>query len=436
MTTLALYGLVDTLWVARLGHEAIAALTIIMPYHWIFGSIAIGTGIGINALVSRRFGEKNIEAANHAAGQIYFIAALLGVVYLLVALLLTESVLILCGATPDIMDYGTQYLMTVAFGTPFLFFFIIADNLLRGSGEAIKPMIFMVASTVMNIILDPFFIFGIGPFPEMGVQGAALATVISNIAGAGLCFYYINVTRDSAYQIKIHNLTPSISILRDIYRVGLPAVIMNISESLLYIVFNNVLSQFGSIALAVAGIIMRIFELTFLPAIGASMGLLPIVGFCFGAGLWTRLWRAVRLSAIYLVSIMGVVTVLIVIFARHIVGIFSQDPELTAIAVPAIWITMSVLAFVGGRIIFNTTFQGLSKGKTALFLSLIQWVGFFLPLVFVLPKILGLTGVWLSMALPEPLAFLVSGLWLFREYRLRQRKNTLSEVPVPEVVNQ
>ncbi len=435
MTTLALYGLADTLWVARLGHEAIAAITIIIPYHWIFGSIAIGTGIGINALVSRRFGENNAEAANHAAGQIYFISALLGIIYLLVAFFLTESVLILSGATPDIMDYGSQYLMTVAFGTPFLFFLIIADDLLRGSGEAIKPMIFMVISIVINIILDPFFIFGIGPFPEMGVQGAALATVISNIIGAGLFFYYINVKRNSAYQIKLRNLTPSIGILRDIYRVGFPAVMMHISESVLYIVLNNVLSQFGSMTLAVAGIILRIFELTFLPAIGASMGLLPIIGFCLGAGLWSRLWRAVKLSAISLISIMGLVTILIVIFARQIIGIFSQDPELIAIAVPAMWITMSILAFVGGRTIFITTFQGLSKGKTALLLSLIQWVGFFLPLVLILPRFLGINGVWLSMALPEPLAFLVSGLWLLREYRLRQRKNTLSGVPVPEVVN-
>ncbi|MCK5433815.1 MAG: MATE family efflux transporter, partial [Dehalococcoidales bacterium] len=229
MITMALYNIIDTFWVARLGYRAIAALTVVLPYHILVIAISVGTGIGINALTSRRFGERSIEAANHVAGQIFWLAGFLGAIFLMAAVFFAEPILTVSGATPDIMDFATQYLTVLGFGMPFLFFMIIANNLLRGSGDAVRPMVFMITATVVNIILDPFLIFGIGPFPEMGVRGAALATVITQLLGAGLSFYYI-VARKSAYRVKLLYLRPSLPILRDIYRVGFPSMMMQVTE--------------------------------------------------------------------------------------------------------------------------------------------------------------------------------------------------------------
>ncbi len=431
MITMALYNIIDTFWVARLGYQAIAALTVVLPYHVLVIAIGVGTGIGINALASRRFGERNIEATNYVAGQIFWLAGFLGAIFLMAAVFFSEPILTVSGATPDIMDLATQYLTVLGFGIPFVFFMIMANSLLRGSGDAVRPMAFMITATVVNIILDPFLIFGIGPFPEMGVRGAALATVMAQLLGAGLSFYYI-VARKSAYRVKLAYLRPSLPILRDIYRVGFPSMIMQTMESVVFALFNYVISGFGSLALAAVGITIRILDLAFMPIIGVSQGLLPIVGFSFGAHLWKRLWRAVKLASGGLMLLMAGATVVLEIFAPELIAIFNDDPELMAIAVPAMRIFLSTLVILGPSILFITTFQGLSKGKDALILSLVRQFIFFVPLLFLLTRIWGITGVWLSWPISDVLAFLVSGLWLFREYKLQQRKGVWSDMPVPE----
>ncbi|MEE8413455.1 MAG: MATE family efflux transporter, partial [Dehalococcoidales bacterium] len=171
MATMALYNIIDTFWVARLGHEAIAALTIVLPYHILVIAISIGSGIGINSLVSRRFGEGDTELINHVAGQVFPITAFFGLIFIAAAVFFTRQILTAIGATADIMEFATQYLVIISFGAPFILFSISTNNLLRGSGDAFRPMIFMITASVVNIILDPFLIFGIGPFPEMGVRG-------------------------------------------------------------------------------------------------------------------------------------------------------------------------------------------------------------------------------------------------------------------------
>lgn len=431
MVTMALYNIIDTFWVARLGHEAIAALTIVLPYHILLIAIAVGTGVGISSLISRRFGEGNTEETNHVAGQIFPLSGFFGVIFLAAAVFLPQPLLTVFGATPDIMDYATQYLVIVSFGTPFLFFSLVATNLLRGSGEAVRPMVFMLAATILNIILDPLLIFGTGPFPEMGVQGAALATVISQLLGAGLCFYYI-AARKSVYRIRLPHLKPSRPILRDIYQVGFPSMIIEITESLCFILLNNVLSAFGSLAIAAVGITIRISDLAFMPIIGVANGLLPIVGFNFGARIWKRLWGSVKLASFGIALLMGLSMIVLEIFTPQLIGIFSEDPELLAMAVPAMRIILSGLVFVGPAILFITTFQGLSRGKEVLVLSLARQFVFFVPALFLLSRILGVDGVWLSIPISDTLGFVVSGLWLFREYRIQRRTGVWVDMPDSE----
>jgi putative MATE family efflux protein len=430
MVTLTLYNLIDTFWVSKLGHQAIAALTIVLPYHVLIIAIGIGIGVGIGALTSRRFGERNTEATNHAAGQIFSLAVFYGVIFLVAAAFFSEPILTIIGATPDIMEYATQYLVILGFGTPFMFFLLMGGSLLRGSGDAIRPMVFTIIAQVANIILDPLLIFGLGPFPEMGIRGAALGTVIGQLIGAGLTFFYI-VSGRSVYQIKLAHLKPSLSIQKDIYRVGFPSMIMLITESICFALFNSILSAFGSLALAAIGITIRISDLAFMPIFGVSQGLLPIVGFNFGARLWNRLWRAVKLASGGLALFMAVALLILEIFAPNLIGIFSDDPELLAIAVPAMRIVLSTLVIVGPTLLFVTTFQGLSKGKEALILSLIRQFVFFIPLLFILPRFWGMTGMWLALPVSDILGFIIASLWLVREYRLQQRSGTWSSLPTP-----
>ena len=322
LVTMALYNIIDTFWVAKLGHEPIAALTVILPYSIIIMSVGVGTGVGVSSLVSRRFGEGEVEVTNHVAGQIFSLTIVFGVIFLVAAVLFADEILTLCGATPDIMEYGRQYLTIIGFGGFFVFFGMVSSELLRGSGDAVRPMVFMVTAGVINIVLDPFLIFGWWIFPEMGVSGAALATVIAQGIGAGLAFIYI-VARKSSYRIRLPYLKPDLPIIKDIYRVGLPSMLTEVSESICFILLNNVLAGYGSMAIAAIGIIIRVVDFAFMPIIGVAEALLPIIGFNYGARIWKRMWDSLKLAATWLVILLGLATIVMEILAPQLVGIFS-----------------------------------------------------------------------------------------------------------------
>jgi putative MATE family efflux protein len=418
--TTSLYNIVDTIWVARLGHEAIAALTIIFPFQILFYAIGGGTGIGISALVSRRFGENNIEATNRVAGQIFFTSAFWGLLFMMAAVLFTDNILRVMGATPDIMEYSRQYLVITAYGAPVMILAMVMSSLIRGSGDAVKPMVIMVSGTIVNIVLDPLMILGIGPFPEMGVRGAALATVIAQVGAASLGLYFF-FARKTAFRIKTAHLIPDKSILRDIYRVGAPSIILQITESLAFMLFNIVVSAFGSISIAAVGLVMRVSDLAYMPIMGVSHGLLPIIGFCFGAGNFQRLWQAVKKASAGIVVLLAAITVVIEIFTPQLIGIFSKDAELLSVTVPAMRIMMSTMVLIGPSVMIVTTFQGLSRGKTALVLSLIRQFIVFVPLLYLGRYLGGLTGIWLSMPAADIFGILISLAFIYREYRIHQR---------------
>jgi putative MATE family efflux protein len=422
--TTSLYNIVNTLWVARLGHEAIAALTIVFPYQILFYAVGGGTGIGISALVSRRFGERNIEFTNHVAGQIFFISAFWGLLFMMTAVFFSDSILPAIGATPDIMEYSKQYFVITSYGAPLMILAMVMSSLIRGSGDAVKPMIIMISGTIINIILDPFMILGIGPFPQMDVRGAAWATVIAQSCGALLGLYYF-FAQKTAFRIKASYLRPDMSILRDIYRVGAPSAILQITESFAFMLFNIIVSSFGSIAIAAVGIVMRISDFAYMPVMGVSNGLLPIIGFCFGSRNFKRLWQALKLASIGIVLLLLVITALFEIFAPQIIGIFSKDTEFLSVTIPAMRIMLSTMVLIGPSIMIVTTFQGLSKGKTALVLSLIRQFIVFVPVLFLFRYLFGLTGVWLCSPASDIVGISISLAFIYREYRMQQRSGFL-----------
>ena len=433
MLTISLYHLVDTFWLGQLSYQAIAAVTITFPFYIAVIAIGVGTGVGANALASRRFGERNIESTNQVAGQIFPLTAVFGFVFTIVSVLFARPVATLLGATPDIAARAADYLVFIGWGMPFIIFQLMSRSVFQAAGDAIKPMIFTIVGAVLNAILDPFFIFGWGPFPEMGVGGAGLATTISSVIAAVLSYYFL-VGGKSVYRLKLHHLRPNLSIIAQIYRVGLPSILMEITATIVFILFNRIVAGFGSITLAALGIGIRVIDLAFMPIIGVAHGLLPIVGFCLGARLWERLWSAVKLASLALVVILGVATVFLEIFAPQVIAVFNDDPELLAIAVPGIRIMISALILIGPAIMFITTFQGLSKGWTAISLSLARELGFFIPSILILPRFLGLNGVWLSLPIADVCGTAIAGFWLYREYRLQKRSGIWDNAPVTEPI--
>ena len=276
-------------------------------------------------------------------------------------------------------------------------------------------MIVEAAIRIVHIIICPFLVFGWWIFPEMGVGGAALATVIAQGTGAALGFGYI-IARKSSYRIKLPYLRPDLPIIKDIYRVGLPSMLTEVSESICFILLNNILAGFGSMSIAAVGIIIRVVDFAFMPIIGVAEALLPIIGYNFGARIWKRMWGALKLASVWLALLIGLATVIMEIFTPQLIGIFSQEEEMLALAVPAMRIVIAVLPLIGLAIIFIVTFQAMGKGKEVLFLSLARQFIFFVPFIYILPRFMGVSGVWVALPISDVCGFLVSGLWLLREY--------------------
>jgi Na+-driven multidrug efflux pump len=267
----------------------------------------------------------------------------------------------------------------------------------------------------------------------MGIGGAALATTISGGLAAAISCYYL-VGSKSVYCLKLHHLKPDLSIITQIYRVGLPESLMDLTEAVVFLIFNQIVAGFGSLTLAALGIAFRIADLAFIPIIGLAHALLPIVGFCFGAHLWGRLWAAVRHGTLASVVVLAVATVLLEVFAPQVVAIFNNSPELLAIAVPGMRIFLAALILVGPAIMFIITFQGLSKGWTAICLSLARQLGFLLPALLILPRFMGLNGAWLALPISDAGGAIVAGLWLYREYRLQKRSGIWDNAPVADAI--
>lgn len=430
MLTISFYHLADTFWLGQLSYQAIAAVTVTFPFFILVIAFGVGTGVGANALASRRFGEGDIEATNRVAGQIFPLSAFLGALLVIISLTAAGPIADLLGAPSDIRGMVADYIRFFGLGAPFMLFRIMSRNVYQASGDAVKPMVFTIIGAIINLVLDPFLIFGWGPFPAMGVGGAGLATSIGGGVGAALSFFYL-VSGRSAYRLKLRHLKPDFVMIGQIYRVGLPSMMMELTETIVFTLFMRVVAGFGSTALAALGIAIRISDLAFMPVIGVSHGLLPIVGFCFGARLWKRLWAAVRLATLSLVVMLAVMTVILEVFAPQLISIFNDDPALLAIAVPGMRIFMVGLVLIGPTIVFITTFQGLSRGWTASLLSLGRQVVFFVPALFILPRFFDLNGVWWSMPLSDTLGTLLVAAWLYREYRHQKRSGIWDESPMP-----
>ncbi len=428
MIAMSLYFLADTFWLGRLSYQAIAAVTIIFPFYIVVFAVGYGSGVGANALASRRFGERDVEATNRVAGQAFPLSVFFGAIFIVASVFFGRQIVAILGATPDIVDLTLDYLFFFGWGIPFILFRVITRNIFQAAGDAMKPMIFTVVSSVANAVLDPFLIFGWGPFPEMGIGGAGLATTISGGLACALSCYYL-LRRQSLYRVRLRHLKPDLAIIGQIYRVGLPSMLMDLTEAGIFLVFNRIVAGFGSLALAALGVAARIADLAFIPVVGVAHALLPIVGFCLGARLWERLWSAVRQGSAIVAVVLGVASIFLAIFAPRVIAIFNDTPELLEIAVPGMRIFISALFLVGPTIMFIITFQGLSKGWTATALSLVRQLAFLLPTLIILPRFLGLTGVWLSLPISDVGGAIVTGLWLYREYRLQKRSGIWYEAP-------
>ncbi|MDO9516155.1 MAG: MATE family efflux transporter [Syntrophales bacterium] len=416
MLVMALYNVVDAFWIGKISPEAIAALTICFPIQMVFGAIGVGTGVGAGSFTSRMFGAGNTIRANRTAGQVILLSAVFGVIIIVSGTVFSEPILRFFGATENILPLSVQYLKMIALGAPFLFFIMMSDYLFRAEGNPNVPMFVIVTSALLNAILDPFLIFGWGPFPEMGVMGAGLATAIAQFATFFLSMYFLFSHR-SGYQVRLGDIIPRWSIIVPIYHVGFPSLITNIAFSAVLVIYNHTLAGFGHLAVAALGLGFRINGVLMMALFGIGHGVMPMIGFNYGARNYARIREISRAATSISVLIGGVSSLFIELFAYPILAAFTDDPALLTIAVPALRIFVLTQILLGPMIAWINVFMGLGKGMAAMVLLVGRQVLFVVPLIYLLPLCFGLNGVWMAQPIANVISFAMILFWTGRELR-------------------
>lgn len=425
MLVMALYNIIDTFWAARLGESAVAALTIVFPWQMIVGALGVGTGVGVSSLVSRRYGEGRGEMANRTAGQTLLFAVTVGPVLALTAVLFSLPVVRLFGATPQLEGLARDYLHAVALGVPFMLFLMSTSGLYRGAGNTLFPTLTMSTSAVLNVGIAPVLIFGLLGFPRLGVTGAGLATAVSQFLAALMGAVYL-WSRHSGFQVRARHLRPDLRVLRDIFQVGAPAFAMQVVGSIVVSLYNGVLGGFGTAAIAAYGINFRLLTLVMMPIFGTSQGLMPIVGFNYGARQYHRMWRAVTLACVGTAGLGLILGGAFWLGAPAVTGIFTRytpGPELERLTILAVRITLVTMWLVGPQIMFISAMQGMGHGTHALVLALTRQLIFLTPAVYLLSATFGVTGAYAAQPVADVLSFAVSAgfLWyMVRRYRPEQ----------------
>lgn len=410
----ALYNIVDTIFVGQwVGLEAIGGLAIAFPIQMLIMAFAQMIGIGAASVISRNLGENNIEKAEHVAGNSFLAILVLSVFFVTFGLIFTEPILKVFGATTSLLPYAKDYISIIFIGSIFFSFTVSSNNLVRAEGNAKVAMVSMLLGAVLNILLDPIFI----KVFDLGIKGAALATIISQFVSFTYLLIYL-FSGKSLLKIKLHHIKPKINILKEIVSMGLAPFARQVAGSIVAIILNNSLKIYGGdLQISILGIINRITMMLYMPLFGIAQGLQPIVGFNYGAKKSIRIKQAIKLALIITTSLASIGFIISQSIPELIMKIFNDDPQLTQDGAVVLRIAVAMLPLVGLQIVGSTIFQSIGKALPALILSLSRQVLFFIPLVLILPRFIGIMGIWISFPLADLSSAIVTGIMLKKELK-------------------
>lgn len=405
MMVQALYNVVDTIFVGHgVGTLGIGAIAVVFPMHMLIMASSQTIGIGGASRISRRMGAGDFEGAAFTYGNMLILAEILGVLVLILGLLLMVPLLRFFGATEEILPYAKDYFRIIFLAAPVLTLAIINSGTARAEGNAKVAMMTMLCGSVLNIILDPIFIFWL----DMGIQGAALATLISISVTSGLFLLYF-IRGRSEIPVGFRYLRLNLNIIREILAVGSSSFAMAGAMSFtMALVYNTLRSLGGSVEIAAFGIIHRMLSFIFMPVMGITHGLQPIVGFNYGAQQFHRVKQGIKLAGISATTISTTGFLVMVLFPEVIMTVFTRDPALLKIGREALVYCIFGLPLAGMQIIGGGLFQALGKAAHALVLTLSRQVLILIPLMLVLPHFIGIKGVWLSFPAADSLSFFLT----------------------------
>ncbi|RKY84134.1 hypothetical protein DRQ09_09055 [candidate division KSB1 bacterium] len=417
------FNFVDMLFVGRLGKEAIAAVSMAFPVQLFMIAIGGGIGIGITSLISRNIGANNIEKAKIAAEQCLFLIVIFGIITTILGNIIAEDFFRIIGATRPVLKLVIDYIKPILTGSIFIYFSIMANSIFRGEGDTVTPMKVMISSVILNTILDPLLIFGIGPFPRMGVSGAAIATIT---ARGIVCFIIIYFLRTKS-SISIRLFSPKLDIksIKEIFNVGIPSSLAQLINNSSMLILLSILSRFGDTAIAAYGIGMRLDSIAFLPGLGLSSGNLIMIGQNFGAKRFDRVRKISMVAMGITGGFMAIVGLFYLSFPDFFIRLFNSDPALVSYGTDYLKIVATSYFFIGVILVAISSFQGSGKGSPALVITILRLFILLIPFSLILSKYFAVNGVWWAIFISNILSSISGLLWLFLFFRTIN-KNTLT----------
>lgn len=411
----ALYNVVDSIFVAQLNENALAAVSLAFPIQNLMIAVAGGTSVGVNALLSRSLGEKDSVNVHKSANNGIFLAFLSYIAFAVFGILCSRIFLRMQTDIEEIINYGTLYLSICTVASFGLFGEIMFERLLQSTGKTIYTLITQGTGAILNIIFDPILIFGLLGFPKMGIAGAAVATVFGQIVAMLMTFYF-NMTKNKDVELTFKSFRPDKQIIKRIYSVGAPSIFMIAISSVMIFGINKILIAFTSTATAVFGVYFRLQSFIFMPVFGLNQGMVPIIAYNYGAGHKERIVKTIKLSITYAVCMMLAGLVIFQTLPNELLGLFNASPEMLRIGIYALRIISINFLFAGFCIITISVFQALGNGLMSLEVSITRQLVVLLPAAFFLAKIGGLDYVWWAFPIAEISSVVLCAIFLKRIY--------------------
>jgi len=411
MAIQALYNVVDSIYVGRLGTDPLSALSLSFPLQMIIIAIAVGTGVGTSSLISRLLGQGKREQASNAAEHVILISLFYSILMALVGYFLSDRLFVIFTEDANLIRLGTEYISIILMGSIALFFPMISNNILRGEGNTFIPMVVMVIGAVINIILDPFLIYGLWIFPRLGIQGAAIATVSARLL-SGIFLVFMLFSDKNELKMDLKTFKFDFNVIIEIYRVGFPAMIMQFLASFMLAGMNKILGSFTSTAIAAAGIYFRLQSFVFMPVFGLNQGYMPIVGYNFGHNKPQRMMKTIKLAGLIAFVFTTSGFILFQTIPTQLITLFNKDPELIRIGTTALKKISIAFPIIGPAIIISTTFQAMGKGLPSLLFSFLRQIVVLLPLMYLLGQWYGLNDLWYAFPISEVISIIPAAIWL------------------------
>jgi putative MATE family efflux protein len=400
------YHLVDAMYVGWIGVEALAAVSFSFPVLFLMFALSAGIGTGSTSLIARCIGAKKFHKANNAAEHAILIAIIMGILFTMLGLIFAKDIFSIMGAGPDVMPLILDYVNVIFAGAILFFITVTINQILRGEGDMKNPMKIMLMITLINIILDPIFIFAL----NMGVKGAALATVIS--MGIGCIFALTKLFRkDATLQLNLREFHYSPSILKEIFKVGIPTSLSEVTMSVSMFMMNIIVAGFGTNAMAAFGIGFRLDTVAVMPAIGVMTAVISMTGQNIGARLFDRVKKIALIASALTASYMSVIGILFFLFSKYFVIVFNKTPEVVANGISYLKIIPLGYPFAGVGIVIAGILLGAGKSIQSLSLNVLRTIIISVPAAYFLSLKYGLNGVWMGIVIASVVANIVAVIW-------------------------